>query len=129
MADALLSGQARLSEASVRSLHDLGTLDTIFSELGSARPQPGQERFKVKDVMQVLESHRADPKMLSAIKGIIASDANGTVEYNITVLRSSTGLTLIDGNKRSIAFFERRRGTKTPIDFAVWVVEGIELGA
>ena len=129
VADALLSGQARLSRASLCSLHDLGTLATIFGTLGTERPQPRQERFTVMDVMQVLESKRADPKMLGEIKGFMASDANDVVDYNITIVRSSIGLTLIDGNKRNIAFFERRRGIETPIDFAVWVVDGIELGA
>lgn len=129
VAAALLSGRAHLSRASVRSLRDLGSLETIFGSLGHARPRPGQDRFRVKDILQVLESSQADPKMLRDIKGFMASDANGAVEYNITILRSSTRLTLIDGNKRSVAFFERRRGTEPPIDFAVWVVDGIELWA
>jgi hypothetical protein len=130
IADALRSGQARLSTATFRSLADLGSLETIFGTLGQFRPPAGQHRFKVSQILPCLKaSDDADPKMRADITGFMASDANGAVEYNVTLVRSQAGLVLADGNKRSVAFFERRRGSEAPIDFKVFVVDGIDLGA
>jgi hypothetical protein len=131
IAELVASGQARLWSAKIQSLLELGAIETIFGNVGTLKPPGAARRFRVSEVRDVLEKHGlADPRMRADIDSFMASDAEGQVDYNVTIVRSAGELVIVDGNKRTIAFFERRRNAGSDrIDFPAFVVDGIRLGA
>jgi hypothetical protein len=87
-------------------------------------PDCGRVTFTVSEVLPLLRGRRsADPGMLHSIEAFMGGDAAGTVEYNVTILRSRDKLMLVDGNKRTIAFYERRRGGEDMIEYPIFVIE------
>lgn len=118
-------GQVSLSRGIVRSLVDLGALKTEFGQIGPlpAPARTGASKFLVSEVLPLLtENPGADDVLLAKIQYLIGKDARGAVDFNTTVLRLGTDLIVKDGNKRAIAFYERRRGSRDAVEFSVFVV-------
>lgn len=133
IADLLRSGQCILRRGKVQALADLGALKTEFGQLGwvSARISDGQRKFRVAEVVPVLRLNPgADDKLLECIEYFIDREARGEVDYNVTIIKHGPDLIVKDGNKRTIAFYERRHGSsESGIDFPVFIVEcGISKG-
>ncbi len=124
----LRNGARVLWRAAISSHRDLGSLPTIFGDIGGHRPAPGSGRatFTVSEILPLLLCHHAaDLTMLRAIEELMAADAAGRVEYNATILRSKDALMLVDGNKRTVAFYERWRATTAgdSIEYPVFVID------
>lgn len=122
----LREGRLTLKRGVIRSVGDLGMLKTEFGNLGKLVPsqRAGEPKFLVSEVLPSLRRNPgADDGLLDAILGFMGSDERGQVEYVVTVFRAGTDLIVKDGNKRTIAYFERRRGNLKAIDYPVFIVE------
>jgi hypothetical protein len=125
IAVALAGGQCRLSKGVVRSLAFLGSLKTEFGQLGTMTPPvtQGEPKFRVSEVLPTLRQLReSGVNLLARIEAFLQMD-EAEIEYNVTVLRFGPDLIIKDGNARSIAFYERRKGTPDQIVYPVFLVE------
>jgi len=133
IAKLLRTGQCTLKSGIVRSLAQLGALKTEFGHIGVLLPPTvhGERKFRVCEVGPVLRSNAGvdNGGLLREIDAFIAKDERGEVQYNVTIFRQGTDLVVKDGNKRTIAFYERRKGSSDEIEFPVFIVEPAEQGA
>src|SRR2546425_5729145 len=126
IATLLRQGRCRLSKGVMCSIADLGSLKTEFGQIGpfAAPAQQGEKKFRVSEVIPILETNPgADDKMLARIREFIEKDERGEVSYNLTLMRCERDFVVKDGNKRAIAFYERRKVAADPIELPVFVVE------
>ncbi len=127
IAKCLWGRQCTLKKGIVRSLKALGNLKTEFGKIGSSFPKgtDGEQKFRVSEVMPLLRSKReCDAQLQNKIEAFIAKDGRGEVEYNVTVFCSGNDPIIKDGNKRTIAFYERRKELSNDvIEFRVYVVQ------
>jgi len=127
IADLLRSGQCKLKRGTVRSLRCLGNLKTEFGEIGTLIPTTteGEKKFRVLEVVPILRANPDvnDGGLLRAIETFIEKDLVGEVEYNVTIFDYGSEYMVKDGDKRSIAFYENRRGSESDvIEYPVYVV-------
>ena len=121
----LANGGCKLSKGVVRSLAVLGSLKTEFGQLGPHVPpaRSGEAKFLASEVVPILRGNPGSgDDLLRKIDAILAVDES-EIEYNVTVMRLGSELIIKDGNKRSIAFWERRKGAADRIDYPVVLVE------
>lgn len=126
LAALLRAGTCDLSAGHVRSVASIGGLKTEFGELGPLRPpsREGARKFLVSEVWPALEATPgADDAMHTAIARFMRKDEYGDVDYNITLVLFDGEVIVKDGNKRTIAFYERRRTFAGSIEFPVFVVD------
>lgn len=129
IAGLLQSSRCTLKAGTIRSLEALGNLKTEFGQIGSAvaSTSDGQQKFHVAEVLPLLEAHpELDAGMLQKIRMFMREDESGRVVFNTTIMRIGAELVLKDGNKRTIAYFERRRDWNDGTEFAVYLVEGLD---
>ena len=127
----LRGGQLALKAGTIRSLATMGSLKTEFGQIGSivVANSDAQSKFRVAEVLPLLEAHAGlDDPMLEKIRTFMRKDESGQVHFNTTLLRVGGELIIKDGNKRTIAFFERRRGWTDNVEFSVHLVEEIHDG-
>lgn len=126
IAELLKSGQCRLSKGTIRSMADLGALKTEFGHMGPLAPPrtDGEQKFRISEVLPLLKANPgAGDALLPNIQGIMKLDESGKVDYIVTIMRIGSDLIVKDGNKRTIAYFERRKSFGKLIDFPVYLVE------
>jgi len=125
IAKLLQSGQCRLSQGVIRSLADLGALKTEFGAIGPLTPpaMQGEKKFRVREILSLLHANPGIDVDLHTKIDAFLQDDEGNIDYNVTVMRLNNDLIIKDGNKRSIAFYERRRGSTEQIDYPVFLVE------
>lgn len=88
-------------------------MQTIFQKPGylEARSSVGREFFLVSDVLPTLRrADHPDDQVLCSVELFMAKDAAGTLELTVTVLHQDGAYVVLDGNKRAVAFYERRMG-------------------
>lgn len=133
IAELLRTGRCTLKRGIVRSLAQLGALKTEFGQIGVLLPPAmhGERKFRVREVAPVLRSNPEvdEGGLLREIDAFIEKDERGEVQYDVTIFRQGTDLVVKDGNKRTIAFYERRKGSSDEIEFPVFIVEPAEHGA
>lgn len=132
IATQLCRGTLCLYKGIIQSLDALGTLKTEFGTIGTetAPPMDGERKFRICQVLPLLRANAGlDNLMLQKIEEFMQKDARGDVEYNVTVLKSETDLIVKDGNKRTIAFYERRKGLHDPIHLPVFLAKERPRGA
>ena len=120
----LRRGTLRLYKGTVRSVRELGTLKTEFGKIGSqvAPPMDGESKFRICEVLPLLRTHpNLDQQLMRNIQEFIDKDARGEVAYNTTILRRGTDLIVKDGNKRTVALYERRNDGPDRISFSVFL--------
>ena len=59
------------------------------------------------------------------IEAFVEADKLGEVKYNVTIFNYGNALVIKDGNKRTIAFYERRKESADDIEFFVYIVEPV----
>lgn len=126
IANLLRGGQLCLKKGVLKSLDELGRLKTEFGTIGSriAPRTYGERKFRVCEVLPMLQANPSlDKPMFRKVEQFMEKDGRGAVEYNVTILRSGIDLIVKDGNKRTIAFYERRKGVSDQIDFPVFLAE------
>jgi len=65
-----------------------------------------------------------DDKLMQTIEAFVEADKRGEVKYNVTIFNYGNDLVIKDGNKRAIAFYERRKESASDdIEFLVYIVE------
>jgi hypothetical protein len=131
IAGELRRNKLSLSKGIIDSVAILGSLQTIFGKLGTLSPANGapRNRFLVSEIFPLLTGHpKADPVTLQSLVGLMRSDAIGRVEYRVTILRRDDDLTIIDGNKRTVAYYERRKADTRQISYPVFVVHQNQAG-
>ncbi|HLQ33696.1 MAG TPA: hypothetical protein VK457_13500 [Chloroflexota bacterium] len=118
-----------LRRAVINSISYLGSLPTIFQNLGTADASTivGHSPFLVKDVMPVLQgSNHPDDSALLSIQQFMAMEAEGTLDLIVTLLKSDAGYVILDGNKRVVAFYEQRKQQKSDgTALPVFVIAGV----
>jgi len=116
-----------LKRGSIRTLAALGALKTEFGQIGPLIPtaSDGERKFRIAEIVPLLRSNSGvDDELLRTIEGLVDKDSRGEVTYNVMVLLQGSEYIVKDGNKRAIAFYERRRESTTHlIDFPVFVVQ------
>lgn len=129
IADLLRTRQCILRKGKIQTLAHLGALKTEFGQIGWLYPSgaDGETKFRVAEVAPALRANPgADDRLLRNIEYFIEKDSCGEVDYNITIMKHGIDLIVKDGNKRAIAFYERRSGSNyTNIDFSVFIVEHV----
>jgi len=119
--------QAVLKKGIIQSLRCLGTLKTEFGEMARSVPQAtsGERKFRVAELLDLLNGPDCpDNALLSGVKNFISMDARGEVIYNVTLLFRAGEYLIKDGNKRTMAFYSRRRESREDrIYFPVYIVE------
>jgi hypothetical protein len=121
----LQRGQCRLSKGVVRSIADLGALKTEFGQIGRLIPgaDQGEKKFLVSEIVPLLLANRGvDDDLLAKINVFLQRDER-EIKYNVTVVRVNKDLIIKDGNKRSIAFYERRKSLTAQVSYPVFLVE------
>ena len=116
-----------LKRGSLRTLAALAALKTEFGQIGPFVPRAsdGERKFRIAEIVPLLRSNPgADDELLRRIEGFVEKDSRGEVRYNVTILLQGSEYIVKDGNKRTIAFYERRRESMTHlIEFPVFVVQ------
>ncbi len=115
-----------LFRASIESLTDLGKLKTEFGVIGRLHPSvtSGCKKFLVSEIVPTLRANPDvnDDGLLQRIERIVELEDIGAVEYNTTILDGGLELVIKDGNKRTIAYFERFREKGDQRAFDVFVL-------
>jgi hypothetical protein len=126
IAELIRTRQCILKKGRVRTLAHLGTLKTEFGQIGWLTPNvsDGENKFRIAEIVPTLKSNPgADDDLLRNIEHFIAKDSRGEIQYNVTIFKQGADFIVKDGNKRSIAFYERRREAGNDcIEFPVFVV-------
>jgi hypothetical protein len=116
-----------LSKGRVKTLRDLGALKTEFGQIGMLLPHvsTGERKFRISEVTPLLRTNPGlDDELLRKIDEFASKDRRGEVTYNVTIFSHGSDLVVKDGNKRTIAFYERRRDSLTEqIDFPVFLIQ------
>jgi hypothetical protein len=122
-------GRCCLMAGTIRSLTMLGSLKTEFGQIGCLKAPhgPGERKFRVAEVLPLLEANPGiDAPMLRSIRFFMLKDECAELVLNTTILNLGSDLVIKDGNKRTIAFFERRRASGDDIAFRVHVVQPVQ---
>jgi len=123
----LRTGRCVLKRGSVPTLTELGALKTEFGQMGPLVPNAthGETKFRVAELVPLLRGNPGvDDGLLTKIDAFVEKDKRGEVEYNVTIFDHGNDLVIKDGNKRTVAFFERRKGScNDVIAFPVFVVQ------
>jgi hypothetical protein len=129
IAELLQSGRCRLKKGVVSSLIALGSLNTEFGQIGSLVPPVSnkERKFRVSEIVPLLRSNPdADDRLRQRIEAFVEADEQGEVKYNVTIFNYGNAIVIKDGNKRSIAFYERRKESASDdIEFSVYIVESV----
>ena len=110
VADKIEKGSSLL-RGEIRRRDNLGSLTTIFSELGGifAKQMHGREKFLVKEVLPALRDPKCtDTSSRLAVERYMKLDASNLLEIVITIYCTDTGYFIVDGNKRASACYEER---------------------
>lgn len=111
----------------VRALAELGELKTEFGQIGPLVQTAlhGARKFRIAEVVPLLRGNPgADDVPMRKIEWFVEKDSRGEVSYNVTIVLQESEFIVKYGNKRTIAFYERRRESiNHPIEFPVFVVE------
>lgn len=133
IAELLRTGQCVLKRGSVPTFTHLGALKTEFGQIGPLVPNAtdGETKFRVAELVPLLRNNSGvDDGLLQKIDAFVEKDKRGEVDYNVTIFDHGNDLVIKDGNKRTVAFFERRKGSSNDaIAFPVFVVQQASLGA
>lgn len=132
IAELLRVGRCSLKKGIVRSLPELGLLKTEFGPIGPLVPSAsdGEVKFRVHEVAPILRANPGvdDGGLLAKIEALIEADARGQIQYNVTIFHHGGELIVKDGNKRAIAFYERRKGSGNRIEFPVFIAGFAQYG-
>jgi len=103
------SGNYELKKGIVNSLDNLGNIKTEFGELGGIVSE--RDKFLVCQVVSILENPICeDKKSLESIRYFQEQDKLNNLSILTTIFVEESGeLRVIDGNKRTIAFYENRK--------------------
>lgn len=131
IAELLRSAKCTLKKGIVRSLIYLGGLKTEFGQVGPLIPsaEDGEQKFRVSEILPILRANPGvdDGGLLRAIEVFIEKDRRGEVEYNVTIFNFGNEFVIKDGDKRTIAFYENRKGLGSDaIEFPVFIVSWTE---
>jgi hypothetical protein len=126
LADLLDRQWLTLFAAEIESLEALGKLKTEFGPIGRLQPvaTTGEKKFTVSELVPALRANPDvdDGGLLQRIERIIELEEMGAIEYNTTILDDGSELVIKDGNKRTIAYFERFRSRSTVEVLRVFVL-------
>ena len=119
----------KVERASISSLRELASLETLWSELGGVevRHSTQSEKFHVREAYEVLSKDQCrDAKTLAVVNDYI--DRMDEITMLITIVQIGKGrYRIFDGNKRAIAYYERcRRQRRTSIDLEVFLLTPME---
>ena len=108
-ADDLARGLKVAWRATVAGRDELGSLLSIFGVLGEIyAADRGRPKFLVRELFEVL--HRpecTDARSRQGLDALIAAERRGELrDRRITVLATTHGPVVVDGNKRSAAIYE-----------------------
>lgn len=127
IAELIRAGKCVLRRGKVRALAELGELKTEFGQIGPLVPAAldGARKFRIAEIVPLLRGNPgADDALMRKIEGFVEKDGRGEVSYNVTILLQGSEFIVKDGNKRAIAFYERRRESMShPIEFPVFIVQ------
>ena len=127
IAQLLRTRKCVLKKGSVPTLTQLGALKTEFGQIGPLVPNAtdGQKKFCVAELVPVLRNNPGvDDGLLTKIDAFVEKDKRGEIDYNVTIFDHGNDLVIKDGNKRTVAFFECRKGSSNDaIAFSVFVVQ------
>lgn len=124
LAAALRAGTHRLSRAVIRSRGALGEVSTCWEELGGlvARDLVGRERFLVREAFPVLMAPEGrDERGREAVLMNMAQ-WNPHGDPALPTLLYEDGFTVLDWNKRTVAFYQRTGGTAAEGDAVAYPV-------
>lgn len=131
LANLLRSKNYELKKGNITSIEDIGSLKTKFGELGEIQSIEvfNRDKFLVKEVIPILmrtenHSNKYAQKALNEIKEFIIKDKADELEYKISIFQEvNAGYVIEDGNKRSIAFYERRKTNEKNISFPIYLID------
>lgn len=127
LAGLLLSKKYILKKGKIISLEYLSSLKTEFGELGgiTSREVFGRNKFLVSEVMTILKrSDCSDKTSLRSIEYFIKRDEANELEFKITIFHDNTDYIIKDGDKRAIAFYERRKKISgNNITFPIYLID------
>lgn len=116
----LQAGVAKLQKGRIKSVSELGDLNSIFSNLGDlfAAAEVGRQKFQIKHVRTMLLDPRCgDDFRRNRLDKIEAGLRNGSINPNITVFDGM----VIDGNKTAAAYHDIHQAAPE-IDLPVYVI-------
>lgn len=127
LADLLRSKHYVLKKGNITSLNYLGSLKTEFGELGGIKSMKvfDRNKFLVSEVMTILRrSDCSDKISLQSIEYFTKIDGENKLELKITIFNDGTDYIIKDGNKRAVAFYERRINiNKNNIIFPIYLID------
>ncbi len=126
LANDLESGKLNLRKGFINNIAYLGTLKTIFKDIGgiTALKERGRDRFIIEEIIPLLEKYpNLDKRFENNVRAIIEADRYSLIEFKVTVFNSGSGYIVVDGNKRAIAFFNKNiQDRREQISFLVYVL-------
>ena len=109
LAEQLELGLLGASHATITGRSQLGSLQTIFGNLGGihALAQTGRPKFLVSEVYETLHRQDCDaPDDRRRLDDLVEAEREGRLtDRRITVLADSNGPMIVDGNKRVAAIY------------------------
>ena len=136
--EALLRGQMILSKGIIKSLEDLGNFKTLTGEIpesaitGSKRPTPpknkfdGEKKYLVNEQIPFMDGTDInDGGHIQKIKTYISQmGTKDQPKFIITAIHKDNDYMFVDGNKRSIAFYEYSKKREiSDIDYQIYILE------
>ncbi len=127
LVNGLRSGVFVLKKGNIISLEYLGSLKTEYGDLGGiiSREIIKRSKFLVSEVMAILKRPDcSDEKSLDSIEFFIKKNEAEECEYIISIFHDKTDYIIKDGNKRAVAFYEKRKAiNKDNITFPIYIIE------
>ena len=120
---------ARVSKGEIRGFSAIGSLKTIWSELGSVSSltEYRSEKFMVNQVINALEKppnneNIMSKKGLSQIRKFTEQLESDKLRLTVKLQKTYNDLMTIDGNKSSVAYFEHCKLRKRITHLLVFVI-------
>jgi hypothetical protein len=129
LATEVLRGHRIVRRGLICSVSALGDLPTGWSVLEGTklrlRPPDGRRRFRVREVLPLLIEHGVEEfPDLRTIGEHMRLHAELALDVLITLVREDSGMAyIVDGNKRAVAVYERRRRSGGDLDLPVYLLD------
>ena len=104
----LIREDPRITKGGVSGTKEIGELKTVWSTLGNI---PNSRKFFVREVIHILqdrqnENHNKAEEHLQKIEDYMKLLDKGELQLIITLEESKNDLMILDGNTRTVAYFE-----------------------
>ncbi len=101
----ILEGNVSVHKGFIRSLYDLSSLHSAFGKQDWGMDEPG--KFLISEVYPLMVSPSCpDVSFLAKVQEYMGKIKSNQMEFVITILKRGRHLMVVDGNKRTIAYFE-----------------------